>query len=63
MARIEAGRCAGKLDGDFLDFTIGMRINQLWAVNRWLSVLRAMPRTLESCSGNRRWACCMQSRS
>ena len=47
MAGIEPGRFAGKLDGDFVVFLIGMRINQLWAVHRWLPVTRAMPRMLK----------------
>jgi hypothetical protein len=47
MARIEEGRFAGKLDGEFVVFIIGMRINNLLAVNKWLPVSRAMPRMLQ----------------
>ena len=47
MPKIESGRFAGRLDGDFVVFIIGMRINQLWAVHRWFPVSRAMPRMLQ----------------
>ena len=43
---ILAGRYAATLDGDFVVFLIGTRINQLWAVHKWLPVTRAMPRML-----------------
>ncbi len=46
MAKIQPGRFAGKVDGDFVVFIIGMRINQLWNVPKWLPVTRAMPRML-----------------
>ena len=32
MADVKNGRFAAKIDGDFVVFLIGMRINQLWAV-------------------------------
>ena len=40
MAEVKNGRFAAKIDGDFVVFLIGMRINQLWAVNKWLPVSR-----------------------
>ena len=46
MAKIPEGRFAGRLEGDFVVFVIGMRINQLWAVHKWLPVSQAMPRML-----------------
>lgn len=46
MADVMNGRFAGKIDGDFVVFLIGMRINQLWAVHKWLPVSRAMPKML-----------------
>ena len=45
-ARVINGRFAAEIDGDFVVFLIGMRINQLWAVHKWLPVSRAMPRML-----------------
>lgn len=40
------GRYAARLDGEFAVFLIGARVNQLWAVHRWLPVALAMPRML-----------------
>ena len=39
-------RLCATLDGDFVVFLIGMRINSLWKVHRWLPAVRAMPRML-----------------
>lgn len=47
MAQFEAGRFAGVLEGEFVVFVIGMRVNQLWNVAKWLPVSRAMPRMLQ----------------
>ncbi len=35
-----------RIDGDFVVFLIGMRINQPLALRKWLGVLRAMPRMI-----------------
>jgi hypothetical protein len=42
MSDIFAGRFTAKADQPFVVFLIGMRINQLWAVHRWLPVAQAM---------------------
>jgi hypothetical protein len=34
------------MDGDFVVFLIGMRINRLWKPHKWLPVFVAMPRML-----------------
>jgi hypothetical protein len=47
MAGVHNGRFAAEVDGDFVVFLIGMRINQLWAVHKWLPVSLAMPRMLK----------------
>ncbi len=39
-------RLAGEIEGDFVVFIIGFRINTLWKVGAWLPVVRAMPRML-----------------
>ena len=44
---INKNRMTGTLDGDFVVFLIGMRINRPLAVHRWLPVVRAMPRMLQ----------------
>ena len=34
------------LEGDFVVFLIGMRINRLWKIHKWLPVAKAMPKML-----------------
>jgi heme-degrading monooxygenase HmoA len=46
------GRYTAKLDGDFVVFLIGARINKLLLVNKWLPVMRAMPRMLKELRGH-----------
>lgn len=47
MAELGPGRFAAKIEGDFVVFLIGMRVNRLWAVHRWLPVAQAMPRMIQ----------------
>jgi hypothetical protein len=42
MSKIFAGRFTAEMEGPFVVFIIGMRINRLLAVNKWLPVARAM---------------------
>jgi len=46
MADIIAKRMCAELDGDFVVFLIGMRINKPWKIWRWGPVAAAMPRML-----------------
>lgn len=46
MANTINQRMTVELEGDFVVFLIGMRINRLWKVHKWLPVARAMPRML-----------------
>jgi hypothetical protein len=46
MAEVHKGRFTARMEGEFVVFLIGMRINKLWAVHKWLPVLFAMPRML-----------------
>src|ERR1700753_2371139 len=43
---VHKGRFTAQIEGDFVVFLIGMRINQLWAVHKWLPVSMAMPKML-----------------
>lgn len=43
---VHRARMAATLDGEFVVFMIGMRVNQRLAVRRWWPVARAMPRML-----------------
>jgi Monooxygenase af470-like len=47
MAKIHAQRMAAEIDGEFVVFLIGMRINRPWKVHKWLPVFAAMPRMLK----------------
>ena len=44
---IHADRLTAQLNEDFVVFLIGMRINRLWKIHKWLPVVRAMPRMIE----------------
>lgn len=46
MARIIAERVTPYIDGDFVVFLIGMRINKPWKVHKWWPVFSAMPRMI-----------------
>jgi hypothetical protein len=52
MAHIYPGRYAATVDGDFVVFVIGMRINRLLSLRKWWPVARAMPRMLKELSQN-----------
>jgi hypothetical protein len=46
MPPIVPERVTADVDGDFVVFRIGMRINAFWKVHKWLPVFIAMPRML-----------------
>jgi hypothetical protein len=52
MAAIHAQRMAAEIDGEFVVFLIGFRINKLWKVHKWLPVFLAMPRMLRELASN-----------
>ena len=43
--------CA-QIDGEAVVFLIGMRINKLWKIHKWLPVLMAMPKMLRELQQN-----------
>ena len=43
MSIVQA-RATGRIEGEFVVFLIGMRINRWWNVRQWLRVALAMPR-------------------
>jgi hypothetical protein len=47
---IRPERLTAKLDGDFVVFLIGMRINKPLMLHKWLPVARAMPRMITELS-------------
>jgi hypothetical protein len=46
MSQIIPQRMTAEIDGDFVVFVIGMRINKLWKPHKWFPVFRAMPRMI-----------------
>jgi len=52
MPAVIAQRMTAKVEGDFVVFLIGMRINRLWKIHKWLPVAMAMPRMLRELSQN-----------
>src|SRR6058998_3213266 len=50
MATIYTQKMSAKMDGEFVVFLIGMRINKPWKVHKWLPVFLAMPRMLKELS-------------
>ena len=47
MAGIVARRVTADIEGDFVVFLIGMRINKPWKIHKWLPVVMAMPRMIQ----------------
>jgi len=47
MSQIHAQKMAAEMDGEFVVFLIGMRINKPWKIHKWLPVFLAMPRMLK----------------
>ncbi len=42
MGEVITGRYTAQIKGDFAVFIIGMRVNKLWAIHKWLPVAQAM---------------------
>ncbi len=51
MTAVIAERMTAKMDGDFVVFLIGMRINKPWKVWKWAPVAAAMPRMIGELMG------------
>jgi hypothetical protein len=43
---IQPNRVSAQIDGHFVVFLIGMRINKVWKIHKWLPVFKAMPKML-----------------
>ena len=50
MAKTINQRMTVQLEGDFVVFIIGMRINRFWKFHKWIPVAKAMPRMLKELS-------------
>ena len=47
MTKIVPKRVTAQIEGDFVVFLIGMRVNKPWKVHKWFPVFRAMPRMIQ----------------
>ncbi len=47
MSGLIQRRMTGRIEGEFVVFLIGMRLNRWWKIHRWLFAARAMPRMLK----------------
>ena len=47
MAAIVKQRMTADIEGDFVVFQIGMRVNKPWKIHKWLPAFLAMPRMLK----------------
>lgn len=47
MAQIIPSRMTVEMDGEFVVFLIGMRVNKPWKIHKWLPMFFAMPRMLK----------------
>ncbi len=52
MSKLYTQRMSAEIDGDFVVFLIGMRINKPWKVHKWWPVFSAMPRMLKELSAS-----------
>ena len=50
MAKTINQRMTAQIEGDFVVFLIGMKINRLWKLHKWLPVASAMPKMLKELS-------------
>lgn len=51
MAKTINQRMTVHLEGDFIVFLIGLRINRWWKIHKWLPVVLAMPKMLKELAG------------
>jgi hypothetical protein len=47
MSKTINQRMTANLEGDFVVFLIGMRINRFWKFNKWIPVAKAMPKMIK----------------
>lgn len=52
MSTVFKGRYTSRIEGPFVVFLIGFRINRLLAVHKWLPIARAMPPMLQELYAN-----------
>lgn len=54
MAKVIPGRYTARMEDDFVVFIIGMRVNKIWAIHKWLPVFMAMGPMIRELYTNRK---------
>ena len=57
MNAIHAQRMSAEIDGEFVVFLIGMRINNIWKIHKWWPVFRAMRPMIKEVTGDPESGC------
>ena len=52
VAKVIAERMTARIEGDFVVFLIGIRVNKPWKIHKWLPVFLAMPRMVKELAAN-----------
>ena len=52
MSKVIPARMSAEMEGDFVVFVIGMRINKLWKLHKWVPTFLAMPKMLKELEKN-----------
>lgn len=53
MPKTITERMTAEIDGEFVVFLIGMRVNKPWKIHKWLPVFLAMPRMLRELNAHK----------
>jgi hypothetical protein len=61
MAKVIASRVSAEMDGEFVVFLIGMKINKPWKIHKWLPVMLAMPKMLKELEAHPESGCLAHS--
>jgi hypothetical protein len=57
VSKVLPGRMTAEIDGDFVVFLIGMRINRWWKVHKWWPAAMAMPRMIKELAAHPESGC------
>lgn len=53
MAKFIPGRYTAQTDGSFVVFVIGLRIHQLWRINKWIPIIVSMQKMINELYTNK----------
>ena len=55
MKEIFKKRLTARMDGEFVVFLIGMRMNKPWKIHKWMPIVMAMPKMLKELEKKKEW--------